>query len=122
VIIGPCDYNNKLCVIITLRSAQIIKTVEGRIGIKIGHFFNAHPIFKGGDTTCRAVIVPGTMINSGGGIPPPSHLVIRALALCQYDHELCGIISEFLLYIKHREDWTQWFTACTRLICAVRDT
>jgi len=33
--------------------------------------------FLWGDTTCRAVIVPGTTIGSEGEIPPPP--VIRAL-------------------------------------------
>jgi len=45
-----------------MSSARISKKVEEGIGIEIRQFINAHPIFKGGgDTTCRAVIVPGRM-------------------------------------------------------------
>jgi len=60
-------------------SARISKKVQGETGFEIGYFFNAHPIFKG-DTTCRAVIVPGTTIGSGGEIPPIPP-VIRALVV-----------------------------------------
>jgi len=48
-------------------------------------FFNAHPPYKGGDKTSGAVIVPGTMIGSGGEISPiPS--VIRALCSIYTGH------------------------------------
>jgi len=68
-------------------SARISKKVEGGKNIKIGYFLNAHPIFKGwasGDITCRAVIVPGTTIGSGGGIPPTPPGNSSTVQICTY--------------------------------------
>jgi len=62
---------------------------RGGIGIEIGYLFNAHPIFKGGDTTCRAVIVPGTTIGSGGGeIPRGNSSTVRVCIWSKFNIKL----------------------------------
>jgi len=69
--------------------ARISKKVEGGICLGNGYFFNAHLVLRG-DNTSKAVIVPGTMIDSGGGNTPPSPPpVIRWVTIMRIQVLIC---------------------------------